>query len=351
MAIVIRNNGGKWQKAIKVEFAAEAQLQKLLYDSPELIPTYEEDKPAVFVREAALPGSGYTDLLGVDGNGNILIVETKLARNDEVRRKVIGQVLEYAAYLWKMSFDDFDSLFVSREGTRVLDMLEAKNPGIVRDEVRDAITRNLSSGAFQLFIAVDQMNEELENIISYVSSRGSGLRLEVLEFDLHQSGPMEILVPRRYGQLSSSEATRTQQKSAKTTDEILETISIEKHKRLFRLLIELWQEAGHLVKPGTVGASFQTRIGDKFRAIFWAYPDNLQNAFSEFSKYGLAEDVLNEYRLTISKLAGFNSPDILTKPQPITKFANLSEDTIRAFISSSLQLVDDWRSALTPAET
>ena len=112
MAIVIRNSGGKWHKATKVEFAAEAQLQKLLYDSPELIPTYDDDKPAVFIREAGLPGSGYTDLLGVDGNGNILVVEAKLARNDEIRRKVIGQVLEYAAYLWKMSFEDFDSLFI-----------------------------------------------------------------------------------------------------------------------------------------------------------------------------------------------------------------------------------------------
>src|SRR5437016_3318881 len=181
MGILIRNQGGTWQQATKVEFKDEAQLQKLLHDSPELIPTsYEEQPPVVFIREAGLPGSGYTDLLGVDGNGNILVVETKLARNDEVRRKVIGQVLEYAAYLWKMSFEDFDSLFVSREATPVLDLLEAKAPGIVREEVRGAISDNLSSGAFQLFIAVDQMNEGLEKIISYVSSRGNGLRLEVL---------------------------------------------------------------------------------------------------------------------------------------------------------------------------
>src|SRR5438445_11051658 len=148
MAIIIRNNGGKWQKATKVEFAAEAHLQKLLYDSPELIPTYEEDKPAVLVREAGLPGSGYTDLLGVDGNGNILVVETKLARNDEVRRKVIGQVLEYAAYLWKMSFDDFDSLFHKKAGFPVLDLLEERIPEIVRDDVHNAIARNFSYGEF-----------------------------------------------------------------------------------------------------------------------------------------------------------------------------------------------------------
>jgi len=152
MAIVVRSQGGKWQKATKVEFAAEAQLQKLLYDSPELIPTsYEEDQPAVFIREAGLPGSGYTDLLGVDERGNILVVETKLARNDEVRRKVIGQVLEYAAYLWQMSFEEFDSLFMKREGSSVLDLLEGRNHGIVREEVRNSIAHNLSSGAFQLF--------------------------------------------------------------------------------------------------------------------------------------------------------------------------------------------------------
>lgn len=344
MAIVIRNNGGKWQKATKVEFAAEAQLQKLLYDSPELIPAYEEDKPAVFAREVGLPGSGYTDLLGADGNGNILVVETKLARNDEVRRKVIGQVLEYAAYLWKMSFEDFDSLFVSREGMPILDLLEAKLPGIVREEVRDAIAANLSSGAFQLFIAVDQMNDELEKIISYLSSRGNGLRLEVLEFDLHQSGPMEILVPRRYGQLATPNSTRTPTKPLRTIEEILAGISNEKHRRIFGLLVSNWRENGNVVKPGTVGASFQAKIGEKSRAIFWAYPDNMQNAFSELLKYGLTEESLSKYRKAVADLPGFNNAEVLSKAQPTTKFDSISEDAIRAFLSISQQLVNDWRS-------
>jgi hypothetical protein len=346
MAIVIRTSGGKWHKATKVEFAAEAQLQKLIYDSPELIPTYEDDTPAVFAREAGLPGSGYTDLLGVDGKGNILVVETKLARNDEVRRKVIGQVLEYAAHLWKMSFEDFDSLFISREAKPVLDLLEAKVPGILREEIRDAITDNLASGAFQLFIAVDQMNDELEKIISYVSSRGNGLRLQVLEFDLHQSGQLEILVPRRYGQLAIPNGTRTPTKPAKSVDEIVATILNEKHRNIFELLVREWQGGGHLVKPGSVGASFQAKIGEKYRAIFWAYPDNLQNAFSELSRYGLPEESLTKYRQAVAGLAGFNRDDVFSKVQPITKFDTTSEETVRAFLVISDQLVKDWRSFL-----
>jgi RecB family endonuclease NucS len=112
MAIVIRNQGGKWEKTEKVTFVDEAQLQKMLYESPELIPTKVEDQAAVFTREAGLPGSGFTDLVGVDAQGNILIVETKLARNSEIRRKVIGHVLEYVSYLWRISFDDLYHFFL-----------------------------------------------------------------------------------------------------------------------------------------------------------------------------------------------------------------------------------------------
>ncbi|MBV9744127.1 MAG: hypothetical protein JO099_10210 [Acidobacteriia bacterium] len=141
---------------------------------------------------------------------------------------MIGQVLEYAAYLWKMTFEDFDKLFVSREGTPVLDLLEATVADIDREEVRHAIANNLSSGSFRLFIAVDRMNEELEKIISYVSSRGSGLRLEVLEFDLHQSGQMEILVPRRYGHNGTPPPTRP----VKRIDEIMVAIAGSRRMRM-----------------------------------------------------------------------------------------------------------------------
>jgi len=345
MAIVIRSQGGKWQEATKVEYADEAQLQRLLYESPELIPTsYEEDQPAIFIREAGLPGSGFTDLLGVDERGNILVVETKLARNDEARRKVIGQVLEYAAYLWQMPFEEFDSLFIKRGGKPVLELLEKGNQRIAREDARSAIARNLSSGAFQLFIAVDEMNEELEKIIGYVSSRGSGLRLEVLEFALHQSGKTEILVPTRYGQRSTPDGTKPA-KSIKTIEEIESTIADEKWRRTFSLLVQLWQESGNFVKPGTAGASFQAKIGEKSVPIFWAYPSYLQNAMNEISKHGAPEEVFRKYRQMVAGLAGFNSHEVLSKPNPSTKYANLSEDSIRKFIGISFQLVNEWNSS------
>src|SRR5690348_13657668 len=113
MAILFRSQGGQWTKVAKLEFANEAELQELIYKSPELIGG-EDHTSVVFTKEAGLPGSGYTDLIGVDTSGNVLIVETKLAKNPEIRRKVIGQVLEYAAYLWRMHYEDFDRYFVEQ---------------------------------------------------------------------------------------------------------------------------------------------------------------------------------------------------------------------------------------------
>jgi hypothetical protein len=84
----------------------------------------------------------------VDAQGNILIVETKLARNGEIRRKVIGQVLEYAAYLWGMSFDELDRFFISREGKSLLELLAEKSSEIDKDLLKQSVEQNLASGKF-----------------------------------------------------------------------------------------------------------------------------------------------------------------------------------------------------------
>src|SRR5438132_11576476 len=112
MKIMAKERGGdKWQTVEERAFGKEVELQALLSGNPDLIPVDMLDdgrRPIrVSVREADLPGSGKTDLIGVDEDGNIAIIETKLDSNQEIKRKVIGQILEYAAYLWKMPYGEF----------------------------------------------------------------------------------------------------------------------------------------------------------------------------------------------------------------------------------------------------
>lgn len=174
----------------------------------------------------------------MDAQGNILIVETKLARNGEIRRKVIGQVLEYAAYLWGMSFDDLDHFFLKSERKSLLDLLIEKSPAIDKDQLKQNVETNLASGKFQLIIAVDTINPELEKIIAYMSSRGTELQLEALELELYKQGQVEILVPQRYGQFHQPQQSQSSKKIL-TFEEIVQSCPDDHSRNLLRLLGEL----------------------------------------------------------------------------------------------------------------
>lgn len=343
MAILIRDGAQKWKTLTPVSYSDESQLQKMLYESPELIPIPNDEAVAVFIREAGLPGSGSTDLIGVDSEGNILIVETKLARNQEVRRKVVGQILEYAAFLWQLSFDDFDQLFVTRRSKSVLALLAEQKRELEMETLRQAIRENLRRGRFQLLIAVDQINQELERIISYLSNCGGGIQLEALELELYVEGKMQVLVPRRYGPQKEPSLAPSQARIL-TIQEVLSRAEGVAQERLTQL-VNLWGELSNRVEPGTQGASFKAEVADKWQPIFWAYPTSLQAAFGDLTKRGAPDDAVQEFRSVVAQFKAFDQVKVMNASQPMAKLAELSSDELKKFVQAGQNVVNKWREA------
>lgn len=207
MRILIRSNGkGKWKLAESVTLKAESELQRLLFESPQLINITEIREgilPLVYaIREFGLPGSGKTDLIGFTSEGDIALIECKLARNPEVRRKVIGQILEYAAYLWQMDYDEFDQRIQGKTGKSLANLIE----DIVGEDWDEETFRNgiidcLRNGSFILVIVVDEINNELMRIINYVNecSESTSFSLHALEINQFFVEKTNILVPHLYG--------------------------------------------------------------------------------------------------------------------------------------------------------
>jgi hypothetical protein len=136
-----------------------------------------------------------------------LIVEAKLAANQEIKRKVIGQVLEYAAYLWTMSFEDFAGLFRERLGkTPVELMAEAPSEGDWDPEIfRASVADNLREGRFTILVVVDEINPELRRIIDFLNMRTNGeLSLYALELKYFESASGEVVLPQVYGTTTKS---------------------------------------------------------------------------------------------------------------------------------------------------
>lgn len=345
MAILVRSENKKWRSLTPSIFSDEAELQKMLYDSPELVPIKNDDEVGVFIREAGLPGSGSTDLLGVDSQGNVLIVETKLARNQEARRKVVGQILEYGAFLWGMAFDDFDEFFIRRRSKSVLALLVEQKPGLAIDEVREAIRRNLSEGKFHLLIAVDQINTELERIISYFAECGGGIQLEALELELYNNDKMQILVPNRYG-IRNDGSSSVGRNRLLTIQEVLNRANGVARERL-QQLVDRWLSLGNRIDPGTQGASFKADIEGRFHPIFWAYPNVLQAAFSELIKRGAPDTAILDFRQIAAGFKGFDPTKVLNGAQPTAKLEELSREEIQSFVDVAQSLVQEWRNHLS----
>lgn len=121
MKILVKGAQG-WTSVDAHVYEGERDLQELLLSAPGVLSATQYGGPEflVAVREFGLPGSGSTDLVGLAADSSILIAECKLAKNAQLKREVIGQILEYAAYLWRMPVEEFMSRFDARLGGNLL---------------------------------------------------------------------------------------------------------------------------------------------------------------------------------------------------------------------------------------
>ncbi|KQT56126.1 hypothetical protein ASG52_24300 [Methylobacterium sp. Leaf456] len=167
-------------------FGREHQLQRLAYEHPEIIPIEEIDPGAGAVaplcRELTLRGQTgpvFLDMLGVTRRGRLVLVECKLWRNPQARREVIGQVLEYAGLMRRLSYGDLSALVATRIGRQASNLLWelARDRLSLTDEAAfvDAVSESLSAGAFDLVVLGDGIRSEIEAVRGFLEA-AAGLR-------------------------------------------------------------------------------------------------------------------------------------------------------------------------------
>ena len=105
--VLIRAEGGAETMIPESPLPAEKNLHDVLTQHAGLLPADDLQlrDPVVVGREANLE-SGYADLVLVDQTGQICLVEVKNEGNPDTRR-VVAQLLDYAAALWQLSIEDF----------------------------------------------------------------------------------------------------------------------------------------------------------------------------------------------------------------------------------------------------
>jgi hypothetical protein len=169
--------------AASTDAYSEAWLQDLLYRYPDALPISEIDDSfsgMIPVCREMETTAGPLDVLYVTPGGRLVIVEAKLWRNPEARRKVIGQILDYAKELSRWNYETLDAAV--RRARRAEDNREAKSLADVMglshnspEESRffDAVTQSLRRGDFLLLIVGDGIREGVGAITEFLDGHAS----------------------------------------------------------------------------------------------------------------------------------------------------------------------------------
>jgi hypothetical protein len=187
----------------------EGWLQDLIENNPDLLPVSEIEpafSPLVSVGREVSTVSGSIDNLFLSPQGYLTIAETKLWRNPEARREVVGQLVDYAKDISQWSFTELESK-VRNYNTR----RRQRNDGIIEslrqlrdiDEteeqgITDTVTRNLRNGRFLLLVVGDGIRESVEAMADYLQQTPQlhfTLALVELQiYELHGEARRSLLV-------------------------------------------------------------------------------------------------------------------------------------------------------------
>jgi len=182
----------------------EAFIQKLAFDHPECLPISEIDiayKELVPVCMELGTPAGPLDALYVTPTGRLVIVEAKLWRNPEARRKVVAQILDYAKELANWSYEDLQrevSKRLQKKGNVLFETVSERYPDTEEVAFVDGVQQSLSRGRFLLLIVGDGVREGAGAIAEFLESVGSlEFTFGLVELALFQNPEVGLLVQPR----------------------------------------------------------------------------------------------------------------------------------------------------------
>lgn len=181
----------------------ELTIQNLIFEYPETLPISDIDEsynPVLPVCKELNTTVGPVDILMISPNGELTLIETKLWRNPEARRKVVAQILDYAKEIASWSYEDLEREVNRRIGRRdnsLYKLVHTKRPNDVPTEAEfvDSVSRNLSKGRFLLLIVGDGIREGVNAIGEYLTNAAHlHFSFAMVELDLLQHEDIGTLV-------------------------------------------------------------------------------------------------------------------------------------------------------------
>lgn len=207
MAIIVTRPGAKATKLERVPVNEEVELQTFIADNPECLPVdqIQEDLKLLIVAREFPTDVGSIDALGIDQEGDVYVIETKLYKNSD-KRRVVAQVLDYGASLWhtyQHSAEFKTKLSGVAETTlkstllkQLQDFFEVESDDA--DQLLDTVTENVRRGRFRFVVLMDHIDDHLKDLLAFLNTN-SQFTIFGVELEFYRMDESTIAIPRLFG--------------------------------------------------------------------------------------------------------------------------------------------------------
>jgi hypothetical protein len=224
-AIFLKSPDGTLVEFPAQKFDREDELQALVAEHPELLAGDVMTPGAprrwmLISREMGVPDRAdaparwSADHLFVDQDAMPTIVEVKRSTNTEIRRKIVGQMLDYAANAvryWPVDSlrSSFEQSCASRQRDPQSEIAELLGTEADLDLFWSQLEHNLETGSIRMVFVADEIPGELQRIVEFLNEGLDRAEVFAVAIPLHlDANGRRLLAPSLVGATEASRLSR-----------------------------------------------------------------------------------------------------------------------------------------------
>lgn len=214
------------------------------------------------------------------------LVEVKRGRNPEIRRTIVGQMLEYAAHAARTwTADTLRHAFEESTDDPGAELGKLLQPD--GDEEPDAdgfwerVATNLAAGRLRLLFVADDIPDELARVVEFLNAQMPGIEVLAVEIKQFKGDSRQTLVPRVLGRTAASprpHAVHGARRLKLDRESFLNAFDVPEHRSVADRLLDAASQSGAVLHWGSNGVSIQIPCSCKKKpvSVAWFFPPSEQ---------------------------------------------------------------------------
>ena len=242
------------------------EYQKIPVDKEEEIEDFIEKHPSILEKDMFIIGrqvetsQNYRiDLLGLDKEGNLIIIELK---KDKTPRDVVSQILEYAVWAEKIQYEELNRIATTSHVTNHPSLM--KKYEMEFDSVPDFFNENQ-----KLYIVSEKIDKKTEEVARYLKTRA--IDISCIELNFHESDGQRLADTRVVvgnEKMIVEDYTSEGKKKKLTWEEKLEVATEENVQDVTKLIALIKQKFDCFDEPDQDWYYFYTKKSEKMDDVF-----------------------------------------------------------------------------------